>query len=186
MLSFVLSTLVIWTLYGVALVVYRLYFGRFPWGGNWPLRRGGMSSTSIVSREMGASICGKLSACLSSMVCVWAANHQLSVKALGRGEENLPWSCSHLRFLLYSRWLLRLALLAIGPIISVTPDEIKIKDIAYYDSLYSISQPRDKHGPSASMAGVPLSGNHPFVETPLYDYIHVDPQGQRQNPTAFS
>lgn len=80
---------------------------------------------------MGASIRGKLSACTSSMVCVWLADHQLSVKALGRGEEMFLGHVLHLRFLLYSRWLLRLVLLAIGPIICVTPDEIKIKDIAY-------------------------------------------------------
>ena len=120
------------------------------------------------------------------MVCVWLADHQLSVKALGRGEEIFLGHVLHLRFLLYSRWLLRLALLAIGPIIRVTPDEIKIKDIAYYDSLYSISQPRDKYGRSASMAGVPLSGKHPFIKTPLYEYIPVDPHGHRQIPTAFS
>lgn len=64
------------------------------------------------------------------------------------------------RFLLYSKYIAKTSLTT-GPIIRVTPDEIKIKDIEYYDSLYSISQPRDKYGPSAKMAGTPLSGRHP-------------------------
>ena len=69
-----------------------------------------------------------------------------------------------------------------GPIIRVTPDEIKIKDIEYYDSLYSISQPRDKYGPSAKMAGTPLSGTHPPIKhrcTPIRSHTQTEGEPRR-------
>lgn len=113
MLSLILSTLVLWTFYGVALVVYRLYFH--------PL-------AGFPGRKLAAAT-------------RWYEFYFDCVKGDG-GQYMWEVERMHEEY---------------GPIIRVTPNEIKIKDIEYYDSLYSISQPRDKYGPSAKMAGTPLS-----------------------------
>ncbi|KAF6223654.1 hypothetical protein HO133_000497 [Letharia lupina] len=131
MFSFLLSTLVLWASYAVALVVYRLYFH--------PL-------AAFPGRKLAAAT-------------RWYEFYFDCIKGDG-GQYMWEVERMHEEY---------------GPIIRVTPNEIKIKDIEYYDSLYSTSQPRDKYGPSAKMSGTPLSGKHPPVKhrrTPICSRTH--------------